>query len=189
MLGSGGPYGGNGAKIRLVKQFLETEGTRYSHLLFCDAYDVVLAGGFAKILRRFASFSAPIVFSAEWNCWPDPARARDYPPSPTRYRFLNSGVWLGETVAAREMFRQFDLARIRDQMCDQRFFTDLFLNRAAPIELDYECRIAQSLHAAGADLRAEGGVVRNIHTGQVPLIFHGNGGTNMTPVIEALGYF
>ncbi len=186
VLGSGQPYGGNTAKVRQVKDFLKAEGACYSHIIFCDAYDVVFAGGFGDILSRFATFASPIIFSAEWYCWPDVSLEKVYPPSPTRYRFLNSGVWVGETVAVWEMFHRLDTRLLQDRMCDQGLFTQLFLSGAAPIQLDYNCLIAQSLNGAVQDMQWDGKVIRNKTTGEAPLIFHGNGGADMSQVLKWL---
>ena len=153
---------------------------------FADAYDVLFAGGFDDILEQFETFGAPAVFSAECHCWPDADLAPEYPPSATRYRFLNSGVWIARTEAAHDLFQRFHLPALRDNQSDQRLFTRLLLEGAA-LTLDRDCRIAQSLNASEADIEWRQGRIVNRLTGQAPLIFHGNGGADLSAVRSWLG--
>lgn len=150
-LGSGTPFRNNLDKIRLTDAFLEAAGNEFTHILFCDGYDVVFASSLSSIVDSFLSFPSPIVFSAERGCWPDPKLETLYPTAPTPYRFLNSGLWIGEIAHVRPILKHL-LQTSYSQKCDQRMFTKLFLTDAAPIALDYYCRLFQSLYLSESDL-------------------------------------
>jgi len=186
ILGMGQDFHGNARKIVLLKDFAEREGAWYSHILFCDAYDVVLAAGFSEIFERYEEFDSPILFSAEVYCFPDPQLQDAYPQTTGPYKYLNSGVWMGETTAVRQMFHKINTVSLKERVSDQGIFTNLFLTKAAQIALDSDCRIAQSLNGATGDLLFTPDGIRNLKTGQSPLIFHGNGGSDLSRVVEWL---
>jgi hypothetical protein len=183
VLGCGELYPGNGLKVRLLQQFVEEAGHRFAHLILCDAYDVVLAARLEEILERFRQFKSPLVFAAERNCAPEAARESEYPATASPYKYLNAGFWVGEMDAVRQMFETIGRRRIGDHD-DQRLFTDLFLNRSAPIVLDHDCRLCQCLFRSERDLRYEPVARRIVNrlTGNAPCVFHGNGNADMSQV-------
>ena len=86
-------------------------------VLFTDAYDVLFAASGARMRRDFLALDQPLVFAGECGCWPQVQRDRGktcrdlYPKSPTPYRYLNSGAWMGRAgVAARFLRRLVDTA-------------------------------------------------------------------------------
>lgn len=67
---------GGGQKIILLREFLETIRDQNDLvILFTDSYDVIINGDRKDILKKFHSFDARIVFSAEKYCWPDSSLA------------------------------------------------------------------------------------------------------------------
>ena len=78
-------------------------------ILFTDAYDVFFNKKPEIILTDFLGFeNTKILFSGECGCWPhiveDPlACFNKYPKSPTPYRYLNSGMWMGYAALASDM--------------------------------------------------------------------------------------
>ncbi|MCW5556143.1 MAG: hypothetical protein KIS67_28815 [Verrucomicrobiae bacterium] len=72
---------------------------------------------------------------------------------------------------------------------DQRLFTEAYLGGDFPMVLDHRCSLFQCLHLALDDLEWSDleATFRNKTTGQVPRIFHGNGGSNMYTVVSQLG--
>ena len=75
-------------------------------VVFTDAYDVLFTQGESAMRKAFDAIKADLVFSAECGCWPQGTRDRgrtcrdEYPPSPTPYRYLNSGSWAGKASVA-----------------------------------------------------------------------------------------
>jgi hypothetical protein len=199
LLGWGQTFLGFGCKLKWLAEYLE-QRHEFKYLLFCDAFDTVTTCGPNSILENFQKLAsetvshpgrphAPeIIFSAERNCWPDADRAREYPSAKSPYRFLNSGLMIGLTSAFRQLLERGHASDVPPNGRDQATYTDFFLRQTAPISLDYDCRIFQSLWGSLPDVEWHGGkqAIRNRITGEYPLIFHGNGNTDMTQVLQWL---
>lgn len=96
------------AKIPALLKFLKSLPPNQV-FLFVDGYDVLVTGGpdetQEKFLQLTATSSADILYNAEPNCWPFRLRPElqnygdymceeQYPISPTKWRYLNGGVWM-----------------------------------------------------------------------------------------------
>jgi hypothetical protein len=196
VLGRGERWRGNGMKLRLLREHLRSRSDD-SIVLFADAFDSVLLPCRESILERFQSFRAPLVFSAEKGCWPDPHLAARYPrpepravraqgstprwwrPAPplsTPFRYLNSGGYMGYVGCIRSVLEG---ALPEDSDSDQRFFTRYFLEHRDIVALDHESAIFQTLYQVDpADLTVWDGDpvrVRGKLTGTQPCVLHGNG--------------
>lgn len=108
-LEAGGSWSNGSSKLRLLRDYL---ASRPAEQLVCalDGYDVILTGTPGQVLQRYRRFSSggpssPVVFSSDTVFFSRhsnaSAYARDYPPSPTMYRFLNSGSLMGACVLMR----------------------------------------------------------------------------------------
>ena len=166
---------GLGWKITLVQRELETYPENHI-ILFTDCYDVMLIAPPRELLHKYMEMQHPVVFSTESNCWPDEARAADYPPHDTPFRFLNSGGYIARAGHLREMLKSLNVSAHDD---DQRVFTNIYLEKPGSIKLDHECQIFQSLLEPGDRLRWAPKPLRlqNVLTGTRPCVLHGNGGS------------
>ena len=86
-------------------------------VVFVDAYDVLWTKSLAAILSEFRAMHRPLVFAAECGCWPhwiEDAKmgfpkgticVEKYPWSDkgSPYRYLNSGMWIGEVGYAKSL--------------------------------------------------------------------------------------
>eukprot|EP00003_Mantamonas_plastica_P001453 TRINITY_DN11020_c0_g2_i3.p4 TRINITY_DN11020_c0_g2~~TRINITY_DN11020_c0_g2_i3.p4 ORF type:complete len:115 (+),score=24.61 TRINITY_DN11020_c0_g2_i3:736-1080(+) len=82
VMGLGMEWTGFGLKVRLLLEFLkEQDGDDL--IVFTDAYDVVNCDTAESIKEKFERFEAPVVFSSERGCFPDPSVAGEYPDAPT----------------------------------------------------------------------------------------------------------
>ena len=175
-------------------------------VLFTDAYDVLFTATGRAMRAAFERLGKPLVFSGECGCWPQVQRdhgvtCRDaYPPSPTPYRYLNSGSWIGRAhVAAR--FLRLIIARAGKtgsalhKLNDQELASELYLRGGfgPDLALDHHAQLFQPMHAVRdatavpdcdpwLDLREVGGVYHNTRTGSRPAVFHYNGGGKQRPV-------
>lgn len=168
-------------KLHLVTEALESLEAEET-VLFVDAHDTILIGSGAEIEAKFRALGDPFLCSAERNCYPVAEWAERYPPCDTPYRFLNSGVWMGEVGFTRALFEQMQVARLPAELNDQRLFTEWWLSYRG-FTLDRQCTLFQSLFGAEQDLVFEGLCLRNVLTGTYPLVLHGNGRTDMSAVI------
>jgi hypothetical protein len=129
----------------------------------------------------------PVVFGAEMCCYPDDNKKNLYPKSPSGFRYLNSGLFIGRVEALRECMKDYDSELIEDNCNDQLWWTNKFLERQDLIELDYYNNLflncvwlnANELHIN----ENEDTVVFNNAT---PQFIHGNGPSKnlLLPLLE-----
>ena len=192
---------GWGVKWRGLSQKLEA-AQRYAAnldkndvLLFTDAFDVLFTEKPQVIQQEYNKLDADIVFSAECGCWPhvieDHGKAcfSSYPKSPTPYRYLNSGTWIGKADKAADMLLEVmkeagsDFANANDQ----KLVADFYIAGRFGIKLDFYNKIFQSMHMTldpplphcdpTKDVqRTEDGRFMNRLTKSRPAILHFNGG-------------
>lgn len=117
---------GGGQKINLLKEELKGWLDMRNHvIMFTDSYDVVLLQNPQMILKKFREFERPIVFSAEKTCWPNPSLVDDYPYSKTKYKFLNSGGFIGYANEIYELIKD----PIDNKDDDQLYYTQKYLKQ------------------------------------------------------------
>ena len=169
-------------------------------VLFTDAYDVLFAASGAKMRRDFLALDQPLVFAGECGCWPQVQRDRGktcrdlYPKSPTPYRYLNSGAWMGRAgVAARFLRRLVDTAGAEGaafhKLNDQELAAELYFSGefGPELGLDHYARLFQCMHGVRdttlvpdcdpwPDLKERDGTLTNTRTESVPAVYHFNGG-------------
>lgn len=162
-------------------------------VVVCDGYDVLPFNGctietlLAAIEQHFDSNK--VTFNAETNCFPDSSLAQQYPPAAGKWKYLNAGLFAGTVAAIKRMYSVAldEIVRVGD---DQQALALLFLARPDLIALDSECRVFQALYAGHigakvdmADFEIASGVIRNKQFGTAPLLFHGNGLTDMAALM------
>ncbi len=159
-------YPGGGFKVNLLKEYLRTHPNEDEVILFTDSFDAVLVNGSIRVDRSI------VLFSAEMFCWPEPSLASGFPPSPTPFRFLNSGGFVGTVKLLRDIL-DFDV--IDDTDDDQLFYTRAFLSQRYKMKLDVHCQTFQTFNGAQEHLQLSGGTLHNAFTHTVPQVLHGNG--------------
>ena len=110
------------------------------------------------------------MFSAEQYCWPDADLEHVFPDAPTKYRFLNSGTFIGEVGELKKILATDS---VDDDGDDQLYYQKIFLSGEFDIQLDYEGYIFQT-HEANTTMLE--GQLYNPITGCCGCIYHGNGG-------------
>jgi hypothetical protein len=161
-----GPCGG--MKINLLKKYIKNLPT-YDVILFTDAYDVFYNSSIDTIVNRYLNFNSRIVFSGERFCWPDISLNDKFPYLGERYRFLNSGAFIGQIEELQKLLND----DINDSDDDQLYYQQRFLSGNYDIKLDYKSTIFQS---DDARVSIENGKLYNPVTDTNPCIYHGNGG-------------
>lgn len=174
--GVGQRYRGNREKIvTFAKAAFEH---RDEHLLIIDAWDVVCLRGVADIVDRFKQFEHPWVASAEMACWPDAELARSYPPSPTPYRYLNSGGFMVKREVAKKFFARTlvtDLFKLSGfSFSDQHWWHCIHLTHPGLLKLDVHCQLFHSLYPPEPKLEMSLWQARNPATNSHPLVIHSN---------------
>jgi len=170
-------WGGFATKLKCVHEMAKFF-TRFTHIMFVDARDVVLLGTPDQVLKRFLEFDHPWVCGAEVNLWPVDSFPRDvFPKSSTCWRFLNSGAYVANREHLLACFEKWpDIPNDAD---DQRWLAERFLE-GNDILLDYKCKLIQNMCGSDHLMFMEYGRAYNMLTHTEPLIVHFNGGTDIT---------
>lgn len=170
---------GGGMKVNLLKDYIK-DLHNDDVILFTDAFDVFYADNINTIYERYVDLSAEVIFSAEAICWPDDSLADDFPASATKYRYLNSGTFIGKVSALKKILEK---ANIKNSDDDQLFYQKEYLKFKHDIKLDYEGYIFQTHDTAVERL---GDQINNPETNVCSCIYHGNGGDEAKQKFDSL---
>lgn len=189
-----GEYTGLSDKPRILYHAIKNGKITSKNIVFVDAFDVVFADTLDNIMDKFESFNSSIVIGAEKNCFPSNFKKEydklyENSQYTSSYRYLNSGVIIGETEAILEVLEAMDAPNLpvdyhdgrtstNFHFNDQAMYMDLCLRQPVTMELDYECEIAQNMQGVEeGELDFSTTNIRNIETGNFPSIIHWNGGS------------
>jgi len=158
-------------------------------VLVCDAHDVLPLSGlsndilFNKIKDNFNLDN--ITFNAEKNCYPDKNLIPRYPNVNSEWKYLNAGIYVGKVKNILTML-ETSLPKIKNNM-DQNSFSILYVNSEFNIDIDYECKVFQTMFKLNPeDLTIIDGKIYNNKTKTNPVLFHGNGKSNLNMVKNLL---
>jgi len=169
-------------------------------ILFTDAFDVLFCDTPDNILAQYLLQDAPLLFSAECGCWPhvmedqkacfDGPVGKSYPKSPTPYRYLNSGTWIGMAKPATDMLKavMVEAGNQFGNANDQKLVADMYMAGRFGIKLDFYNKLFQSMHmtldpplprcnpVSDVELAETNHKWRNKLTNSEPAVLHFNGG-------------
>jgi hypothetical protein len=150
--------------------------------LFCfvDAYDVIANADIKQIQTTFETFQMPLVFSAETMLYPFSLDKSTYPTSPTPFRFLNAGCFIGTVKAVKEMYAwtKAHLAgkRVSSGEEDQGLYQAYFLANQDKIKLDVHANLFLNMNQVPWNtLTIEKGQIHFAPFQRTPCFFHFNG--------------
>lgn len=174
---------GFGMKIKMLNDYIRNLKDT-DIVMFVDGYDVLITGTEKEIIEAYISFRRrhgnKAIFSAEYYCWPDGNKAKQYPEvKDSPYKYLNSGTYISSVGTLKSILKKTNIDIHSDEFKkfdDQRFYTDLYLQNQNLIVLDTHNKIFNCLAGATQDLELRKGRWYNIQTKSQPLVFHGNGG-------------
>jgi hypothetical protein len=171
-LGLGKQFKDTFSKLEALR---ECKFTDEELVCFVDGYDVMQFGDVDEIETKFKSFGADLVVGAEIFCWPSPWMAHLFPEVPTKYRFPNSGMYMGKWWAIKKML-EWDQYRLTFD--DQGYFHDFYLRQnSVKIVQDHDCILFQNcVFVPWIELGySEGGRVANLIKGTTPCFLHFSG--------------
>ena len=156
--------------------------TDYSHLLFLDAYDVVVLAGVQTIFERYTTFAHPWVCNADPHIWPPGSvPPDDYPPCDTPWGKLNSGAYLAERTYVHDTLKRWGVPEMtRWNFCDQGWLAQHYVKKPETICLDTQCVLFQCLIGGWWAFEVSPGRLHNTVTNTDPVILHHNGGGKLT---------
>jgi hypothetical protein len=148
VLGLGKPYSGNAQKLIFMQAYLK-ELPPDDVVLFVDGYDVLILANEKTIMDKFLTFNAPFVISAERNCYPYAHLASKYPESPTLFRYMNTGTYIGYVSAIQKIIE--NLLPIDPKKDDQALCTLDYFVHPEQYTFDYFCELFLPLCMIDAD--------------------------------------
>lgn len=205
-----GEYTGLSDKPRILYNAIKEGKITEKYIIFIDAFDVVFADTIEGIMDKFMSFGCPVVIGAERNCFPDNFRKEyDRLQSTSSFKYLNSGVIVGETEAILTILEAMDAQNLpRDyhdpnkgynhHFNDQAYYMDIYLRQPVEMKLDYQCLIAQNMQDVTMDdIILYGGIypnadtkdifnILNKETNTTPSIIHWNGGSKSAGTMQSI---
>lgn len=166
---------GGGQKINELLNAIEKLDNRL--LIVCDTFDLFPIATKEEIIDKFYQLcdKDKVIFSTEIFCWPDKSLSSLYPKSPTKYKFLNSGSFIGYRDRIYDLIKGSIVQNTDD---DQLFFTHQFLS-SNNIVLDYHCHLFQTLTGCQQDIIIHKNRIYNRNTQSYPIFIHGNGNSKL----------
>ena len=163
-------------KLNILRDYLSVLDASVI-VMFTDSWDVFFAGSIHNTDAIYRRIGAEVLFAAERNLWP-PGRYDGYPESPTPYRYLNGGGFIGPAGTLLDMLAGCE----NESVMDQHYWHRVFM-RDERIQLDVNCEIFQPLCGHPAypydtippELECRAGRWCNTLTGSMPIQIHGNG--------------
>ncbi|CAE7266041.1 unnamed protein product, partial [Symbiodinium natans] len=148
-LGSNAGWAQLGAKINALRSYVATKADE-DVVIAADAYDVLVMGGKAEILRVFEDLEREsgksLVFNAEPACFPPTdGICEKHPPAKWRWRFLNAGLIVGRAHAYKNMLRELVPLEVNDQWWFHMYRRD----HPDEILLDTGCNLSCTLYTVG----------------------------------------
>lgn len=175
ILGMGTPFKGLSEKLIHVQKYIQTLPDE-DVVLFVDGYDVLILATEKEILKKFLKMNKPFIISVEKFCYPFPKRAADFPESPTSYKYINSGSYMGYVGHLKKIFSEISPIRARDD--DQGLLTLHFFKHPDMYAFDYYCELFWPLvgtNAKEVKVSRSRCAVNCLETGSIPCVVHGNG--------------
>lgn len=193
ILGRGVNWKGNNTKFEVLLNEIPAIRKEYDTILFTDSRDVLFASPLDKIEKeweRFRKRGVEILFGAETNLWPEKDILDDYPNAKEKYRFLNSGQYIGTMDTVEALLTDIVEEFPDYKGADQRLLHPKYIEHWSPRgwwQLDHGCRIFQVLwdenygRSANFDIvyNYQKGTIYNQYTGTYPAIVHAPGPTTV----------
>lgn len=147
--------------------------TEHTHFIYSDAWD-------SFCTRPLPPMPDKLIISAERGCYPHPEKEPLYPVVKSPFHFVNGGGWGGPIA---DFIALYESKPPRDEVNDQVWLTDRYLDSPAAFILDTECTIFQTLGFCEAT-NFDG--FRNAITDQTPYLWHGNGHTPLSLALDQM---
>lgn len=174
VLGMDLPYNGNGQKLIYIKEYLNTLSDN-DIIMFVDAYDTLILANKETILDKFLEKNVTCIFSAETNLWPHKELASRFPISPTKFKYLNSGSFIGYVKYLKYLLEQISPIQYTS---DQGQLITYYVDHQDEIQLDFFCEFFFPLTYIEKNelvIDVEDKVVKCLLTETTPFVIHGNG--------------
>lgn len=162
---------GGGQKIIELEKNIRNMDNKL--IIVCDTFDLFPIADKKEIIQKFNNLTKEnqVLFSAEVYCWPDTNLISQYPINNNKYKYLNSGGFMGYRD---DIYKLICKGNINSTDDDQLYFTKKYLNNEN-IVLDHYCEIFQNLNGCTNDITIFNDRIYNTDTKSLPILIHGNG--------------
>lgn len=151
-------------------------------LVIPDGETAIINANKDELLQKYRIISQTpnmVLFSGKKDHWPvQRTLLQNNPPSPTEYKYLNSGVFIGKACNILSLLMIEDYEYVKDAI----YYTDKYLNQTVHgihIYLDFGCEIFQPIiHNSienEIDIQFQKSRIRNKSTGSFPCVLHACG--------------
>lgn len=200
-----GTWDGLGSKPKWVYKAIKEGLIKEKYIVFCDCWDLVFTVTPTHLFNLYyLNMNSPLVFSCEKNCFPNDLKD-EYDKLPfiaSSYKYLNSGMIVGETAAMLAVLEAMDLDNVpndyrkengqMEHINDQFLYQQIFLKQPVRMQLDYRQLLCNTLHSVKLDeLDFSRPWIKNVETGMYPGSFHFNGSSKTDglrePILKYLG--
>ena len=166
---------GGGQKINILRDYI-SKLPDDDIVFYCDGYDVFVVDELDEFLYRYAELNHKVIFAAEQYCWPvDNAEEqkalvfKHFPDLDTKYKYLNSGVFIGRVSELKSILSD----PIENDGDDQLYCQKQYLSEQYDMVIDTDCYMFQC-HEEHVYFKK--GLLFNPTTRCFNLLYHGNGG-------------
>lgn len=173
---------GGGQKIIWMSEFLDTPEIKSmdpnkTYIVHSDAFDVIWQLPITQFKVELRKLKKPVIFGAETTCWPDKSLESKYPTSITKYKFLNSGLYVSKLSNLRKIINYAIKINIKPSDDDQLFYTKYYLENQDEIHLDTNCNLFWNMGQTNNDFKInyEKSLLTVTSTNTKPFAIHGNG--------------
>ncbi len=160
-------------KLKAMDQALQTHQPN-DIVCFVDAYDVLINASAEQLDEVFKEAKCDILFGAEVDLFPHGVGERlpSYPESPTIFKYLNSGCYIGYAHAIHALLTHESFEGKDDQEHCHRFF----LKSQSKVSLDTKTSFVLNMsRIPWTDLEIQQGYVRYMPLSTSPCLIHFNG--------------
>ena len=144
--------------------------------MYLDGYDTFFLSGAEEIKSKLPK--CDMYLHPEKVCFPDPSIESRYPLHASPWRFVNGGGYITTVGFYRDLYEKQHTENINDQT----WLSEMFLQKKGAIEIDHMCSIFQPLAPWVDGVVAPVGDIKRVFntvTQSMPVVIHGNGGVNM----------
>lgn len=167
-----------GSKIVSMGVQLNNVKKDYTHALYTDCGDSMFLTGLEEIITKYQQMgSPPLVVSGEKTCFPFGDMASKFPESPSPWKYMNPGMYIGEIPTLLDVMSKC-ASFYQLQTNDQGHWYEAWNKYELPITVDENCQLFQTMSESNWDeeFALEEGRLVNKITGTRPCVVHFNGG-------------
>ncbi|MBM3465586.1 MAG: hypothetical protein FJX76_26145 [Armatimonadetes bacterium] len=147
-------------KPPVIVEALSGVTTRY--VLYADSRDAIFVDDPRRAVSEYEEhFSCRMLFSADRLNWPavtEFKRFEDRLPGAAEsdFRYLNGGIWMGETEYCRTFFERVRVTPPAEEApeSEQGILKRLLMDTHPDVQFDYRCRIFQNIGFVSTDMFA-----------------------------------